>query len=170
MIFIILIYSTHSKRESQLDIYIKYIKVNTHIINGYIKKDGEHCQYDRSSLLANAVGTRWAKLVSLPYTKGNLGKFYTLVVQALSCVRLLWPCELWPTSFSVHGISQASLLERVAIFFSRGSFQPRNQTQVSCIAGRFFTNWAMRDPQTLYTGGPKILTKDSKLHWRCTRG
>ena len=32
----------------------------------------------------------------------------------------------------------------VAILFSRGSFLPRDQTQVSCIAGRFFTVWATR--------------------------
>jgi len=44
-------------------------------------------------------------------------------------------CSL-PGSF-VHGILQARILEWVAISFSRGSFQPRNQTQVSCIAGRF---------------------------------
>ena len=42
--------------------------------------------------------------------------------------------------FSVHGISQATILEWVAISFSRGSFQPRDQTQVSCIAGGFFTS------------------------------
>ena len=41
---------------------------------------------------------------------------------------------------SVHGILQARILEWVAFPFSRGSSQPRNQTQVSCIAGRFFTN------------------------------
>ena len=46
---------------------------------------------------------------------------------------------------SVHGISQATLLEWVAIPFSRGSSQPRDQTQVSCIAGRFFTIWATRE-------------------------
>ena len=45
---------------------------------------------------------------------------------------------------SVHGILQAGILERVAISFSRGSSQPRNRTQVSCIAGRFFTDWATR--------------------------
>ena len=36
-------------------------------------------------------------------------------------------------------------LEWVAYSFSRGSFWPRNQTRVSCIAGRFFTNWAMKE-------------------------
>ena len=36
-------------------------------------------------------------------------------------------------------------LKRVAYPFSRGSFQPRNWTRVSCIAGRFFTCWATRE-------------------------
>ena len=40
---------------------------------------------------------------------------------------------------SVHGIIQARVLEWIAISFSRGSSQPRNRTQVSCIAGRCFT-------------------------------
>ena len=42
---------------------------------------------------------------------------------------------------SVHGILQARILEWVAIPFSRESFQPREQIQVSCIIGRFFTFW-----------------------------
>ena len=37
------------------------------------------------------------------------------------------------------------ILEWVAYHFSRASSQPRNQTGVSCIAGRFFTNWAIRE-------------------------
>ena len=37
------------------------------------------------------------------------------------------------------------ILEWVADPFSSGSSQPRNQTGVSCIAGRFFTNWATRE-------------------------
>ena len=43
------------------------------------------------------------------------------------------------------GILQARILERVAISFSRGSSQPRDQTQVSCIADRFFAVWATRE-------------------------
>ena len=43
-----------------------------------------------------------------------------------------------PPSFSVLGISQARVLEWVAISFFRGSSQPRDWTHVSCIAGRFF--------------------------------
>ena len=46
-----------------------------------------------------------------------------------------------PDSF-VYEILQARILEWVAIPFSRGSFWPRDQTQVSNITGRFFTIWA----------------------------
>ena len=65
-----------------------------------------------------------------------------------------------PPGSSVHGISQARILEWVAISFSRGSSQPRNQTQVSCMAGGFFTteppgkpiNWAERAKVTCLRG------------------
>ena len=40
---------------------------------------------------------------------------------------------------SIHGICQARMLEWIAIPFSSGSSQRRDQTQVSCIAGSFFT-------------------------------
>ena len=46
---------------------------------------------------------------------------------------------------SVHGILQARMLEWVAIPFSRESSQPRNQTWVSLIAGKFFTAWTTRE-------------------------
>ena len=39
------------------------------------------------------------------------------------------------------------ILEWVAYPFSHGSSQPRNWTRVSCIAGRFFTNCAIRKPK-----------------------
>ena len=45
-----------------------------------------------------------------------------------------------PTDYTVHRIRQARILEWVAVPFSRGSSQPRDQTQVSHIAGRFFTS------------------------------
>ena len=47
--------------------------------------------------------------------------------------------------YTVDGILQARILEWVAIPFSRGSSQPRDWTQVSHIAGRFFTSWATRE-------------------------
>ena len=50
-----------------------------------------------------------------------------------------------PPGSSVHGILQARILEWVAIFFSWESSWPRDWTWVSCIAGRFFTLWAIRE-------------------------
>ena len=47
-----------------------------------------------------------------------------------------------PIDYTVHGMLQARILEWVAVPFSKGSSQPRNQTMVSCIAGGLFTNWA----------------------------
>ena len=46
-----------------------------------------------------------------------------------------------------HGSHKWSprILEWVAYPFSRGSSRPRNRTGVSCIAGRFFTYWAIRE-------------------------
>jgi len=54
------------------------------------------------------------------------------------------PMDCSPPGSSVNGISQARILEWVAIPFFRVSSQPRDQTQVSCIAGRFFTAWAIQ--------------------------
>ena len=61
----------------------------------------------------------------------------------------LWPHGLDcspPGSFS-HEIFQAKLLEWVVVSFFRGSSRPRDWTQASCIAGRFFTIWATREAQ-----------------------
>ena len=52
-----------------------------------------------------------------------------------------------PMDYAVYGILQARILEWVAIPFCRGSSQPRDQTQVSHIAGRFFTSRATREAQ-----------------------
>ena len=63
------------------------------------------------------------------------------------CPTLCNPVDCSPPGSSVHGILQARILEWVAISFSRGSSPPRDQTRVSCIAGRFFTIWAVREAQ-----------------------
>ena len=67
-------------------------------------------------------------------------KMKVLVAQLF--LTLFDPMDCSPPGSSVHGISQARILEWVAIPFSRGSSQPRDRTHVSCvsrIAGRFFT-------------------------------
>ena len=64
---------------------------------------------------------------------------------AQSCPTVCNPMDCSPPGSCVHEIFQARILEWVAISFSRGSSQPRDQTRVSCSAGRFFTNWATRE-------------------------
>ena len=72
------------------------------------------------------------------------------VLVAQSCLTLFTDCNL-PGS-SVHGdfpgkntgVGCHALLQRI--------FQPRDQTQVSCIAGRFFTSWATREAQEYWNG------------------
>ena len=54
--------------------------------------------------------------------------------------------------YIVHEILQARILEWVIFPFSRGSSQPRDRTQVSRIAGRFFTIWATREAQEYWSG------------------
>ena len=59
-------------------------------------------------------------------------------------VKVAQPCLTLcdPMDYTVHGILQARILEWVAFPFSRRSSQPRDRTQVSHIADRFFTSWA----------------------------
>ena len=57
---------------------------------------------------------------------------------AQSCPTLYDPMDCSPPGSAIHGILQARVLEWVAIPFSRGSSQPRDQTQVSRSAGRGF--------------------------------
>ena len=52
---------------------------------------------------------------------------------------------------SVHGISQARILEKVAISFLRGSSWPRDQTHISCIGRQFPYHWACREAGFIYT-------------------
>ena len=59
-----------------------------------------------------------------------------LLVVVQSCLTLCDPMDYSAPGFSVHGFSQARILEWVAISFSRGSSWLRGQTQVSCIGRR----------------------------------
>ena len=74
------------------------------------------------------------------------------LAEAAVCVLVTQPCLTLCDSMdchlpgsSVHGISQAWILDWVAISSSRGSSWLRDWTRVSCIAGRFFSIWAIRE-------------------------
>ena len=83
--------------------------------------------------------------------KTTMRYHFTLIrissVQSLSCVQLCNPMDYSPPGSSVHGILQARILKWVAIPFSRGSSQPKDQIRVSCNSGRFFTISATRETQ-----------------------
>ena len=64
---------------------------------------------------------------------------------AEACLTLCDPMDCSPPNSSIHGLLQARILEWVAVPFSKGSSQPRDWTQVSYIAGGFFTIWATRE-------------------------
>ena len=66
-------------------------------------------------------------------------------------VRVVQSCPTLcnPMDYTFHGILQARILEWVAFPFSRGSSKLRDQTQVSWIAGEFFTSWATREAKYL---------------------
>ena len=76
----------------------------------------------------------------------NRTALYVKWSEVQSCLTLCNPVDCSLPGFSIHGIFQARILEWVAISFSRGSSRPRNQTRVSCIAGRRFTLWASGKP------------------------
>ena len=57
-------------------------------------------------------------------------------------------------SRGLHGILQARIPEWIAVSFSKGSPQPRDQTQVSLIAGRCFTSWATREAPVIKNPPP----------------
>ena len=64
--------------------------------------------------------------------------FSMCVLVSQSCPTLCDAKDCSLPGSSVHGI-QVGILEWIAISFVRGSSQPRNPTQVSRIAGQFFT-------------------------------
>ena len=65
--------------------------------------------------------------------------------------------SLWPHGPYSRWNSQVRILEWVAFPFSRGSSQPRDQTQVSRVADGFFTSWATREALFI-----ELLCKDSR--------
>ena len=62
-----------------------------------------------------------------------------ILLVAQSCLTFCNPMDSSPLGSSVHEISQARILESVAITFSRGFSSPSDRTLVSYILGRFFT-------------------------------
>ena len=72
--------------------------------------------------------------------------YFCLVQVAQSCLTLWDPMDCNSPGSSFHGILQARILEWVASHsLLQGIFSTQDWTQVSCIAGGFFTGWARRE-------------------------
>ena len=108
----------------------------------------------RSSIISLILNTFWKPLILYCL---NFGSTYHIMSELYFIWRSVsageakwkllhhvWLCD--PMGYTVQGILQARILEWVVAFsFSRESSQPGNQTEVSCIAGRFFTSWATKE-------------------------
>ena len=79
----------------------------------------------------------------------NAGNFVLLNVCTQSLLALCDHMDCSPPGCSLHGISQARILEWVAISFSRGSSQPRDRTWISCIGRRILYLCHLRSPLIL---------------------
>ena len=110
-------------------------------LKGHRNEDSFILRAKRSNHMFRDCGiTLWAftQIHSGGHRKTD-GKAKAFVAQ--SSPTLCDPMVCSPPGSSVHGILQARILEWVAIFSSRGSFPPKNQSWISCIAGGFFTIW-----------------------------
>ena len=94
-------------------------------------------EWEKEMLSIPRYGRQWLNMYVI--SEENYQK--TTQVKRLR-VKVARSCPtLWAAMDStVHGILQAKILEWVAFLYSRGSSQPRDRTQVSHIAGRFFTS------------------------------
>ena len=89
--------------------------------------------YFYSSLEVSCRYHELSKIHSLKYLQNNIS--YCALLSHFSHDQLfVTPVDHNPLGSSVHGILQAKILEWIAVYYSRGSFWPRDQTHVSCIS------------------------------------
>ena len=100
-----------------------YVKIKFYLENTSRVQNEKNCCYklSKSSQSENQIGVTISKLKQVKVSQS-------------------YPTLFDLMDYTVHEIFQARILEWVAFPFFRGSSQPRDQTQVSCIAGRLFTS------------------------------
>ena len=104
-----------------------------------------HLKYENINYSVTLPWLPWRSTVTPKQSRYVITQFSSV---AQSCLTLYNPLGCIPPGSSVHRIFQARILEWVAFSSSRGSSHPRDRTCipcVSCIAGRFFTCWAIRE-------------------------
>ena len=97
---------------------------------------------DWSNLAVANSGKIWTtNYLNFFLDKGSLIVFLSLT-ELYFLLKYSLPCS------TVQRISQARILERVAISFSRRSFQPRDQINGSCLGKQILYHWAIREHLT----------------------
>ena len=123
----------------------------SYFYNNKAGPDESHCAV-LSCLLVSDSASSWTAALQVPWSMGILQGKNTVV----GCHFLLQ--EIFPTQGLNPGLPHCNqilyqlshkgsprILEWGAYPFSSRSSWPRDQTGVSCTAGRFFTNWAIRE-------------------------
>ena len=85
---------------------------------------------------------------------------------AKSCPTLLRPHGLYPPGSSIHGISQARILRWVAISFSRGSSQPRDQTHIGRQVLYHWVTWKAQNTAVRLAKGENLFSASSGFQWQ----
>ena len=110
-------------------------------------------------------------LINIKYLTASVGWEFLYRIAVLCLVQFF--ATPWTVAHQAPlsmGILQAGILEWVAMPCSRRSSQPRDGTQVSCIAGRFLTNWATREAHGIASNSGcltvlKVLTRAAAAWW-----
>ena len=148
-------------------------------IKGNMERDGMFTySLIRSDQISRSVVSDYLQPHESRHARPNMLLWHNIffkvkVLVAQSCPTLCNHMDCGPPGSSVHGIFQARILEWIAISFSRGSSQARDQTQVSCIASRVFTVWLgqtlaiRKNPQSIK---PSVYLKSPNFHSDKTSG
>ena len=110
------------------------------------------------------ISSLYKTIILIGLRPTSMALFYLSAELLQSCLTLCKPMDCSPPGSSVHGILQARILEWVAMSFSRGSSQPRNQNFFSCIyytTGRFFTFEPLGKPWFTWITSLKALSANT---------
>ena len=112
-----------------------------------------HINFLSEVKIAQLCPNLWDPQLDSPWNSPgqSIGLYSCSLIQGIFPTQGLNPsllhCRQLPYQLNHRGSPR--VLEWAAYPFSSRSSQPRNQTWVSCIAGRFFTNWAIREAPIL---------------------
>ena len=122
------------------------------MVGGKIK----YCTYSGPYFVSSLQTLLETKIIQNLINTGKSlkGESWCCLIAKLCLNNFCNPMDCNPPDSSVHGISQARILEWVAISFSRGSSRPRDWTCVSCIGRQILYCWGTREAQR-----KKVLTQ-----------